>query len=70
MVVIDGKPPPGWMLDPYITSVPGVQPTRNSSVQTPILVTARSPSGGLHGFPSEPFKDCTFKRPILDHKTA
>jgi hypothetical protein len=54
MVVIDGRPPPGRMLEPYITSVPGVQPTRNSSVmQTPILVI------GLHDFSSESFSDCT-----------
>jgi hypothetical protein len=51
MVVIDGRPPPGLMLEPYITSVPGAQPTSNSTVmQTLTLVIARSPSGGLHGF--------------------
>jgi hypothetical protein len=32
MVVIDGRPPPGRMLEPYIMSVPGVQLMRNSSV--------------------------------------
>jgi hypothetical protein len=55
MVVIDGRPLPGRRLDPYVTSVPGVQPTRNNSVmQTPILVIARSPQGGLHGCRARP----------------
>jgi hypothetical protein len=47
MVVIDGRPPPGRRVDPYVTSVPGVQLARNNSVmQTAILVIARSPQVG------------------------
>jgi hypothetical protein len=54
MVVIDGSPPPGRMLEPYMTSAPGAQPTKRSTVtQTPTLVIARSRSGGFHGFSSQ-----------------
>ena len=71
IVVIDGRPPPRRMLEPYITSVPGAQPTRSSSVmQTQVLVIAPCPSGWVHGFSPEPASDCTLKRPILDRKAG
>jgi hypothetical protein len=66
IVVIDSRPPPRRMLEPYITSVPGAQPTRSSSVMhTQVLVIARCPSGWVHGFSPESSSDCTLKRPIL-----
>jgi hypothetical protein len=67
MVVIEGNPPPGLMLEPYTTSVPGVQPTRNSTViQTPALAIA-VPSGGEHGI-SPAIQRLHSQHPILDHK--
>ena len=53
MVVIDGRPPPGRMLEPYITSVPGVQPTRNSTVMQTRPWSSRGP----------PQVGCTVSRP-------